>query len=527
MKTNTPSSKVVLISWVSVNHGAAPLLQVIKHRASPLRHSIHRLYLCWRRVSSNDGAREQEALKRTQAEVKEALDPICPEIILCPWETDAPPTDHAAIRPFAESVLRRARSENPESAIAIHLSPGTPAMHAIWLLLGSTGFIDGEVQLLQSTDKDEKSPVKRLNFDVDTWLKRYRATRPAHVSDGDRGHLWDPAQVKSPALKQTLDQLREWAPLRVPVLLMGERGTGKTTLANLLRSLGPYQHLARSDWPAVVCGQFRVNPQLARSELFGHAKGAFTGATSERKGLLEQADGDCLFLDEIADIDRDTQRLLMAAIEGRGFQRLGESKTRQSNFRLISATNRTQAELSDDIIDPDFYDRIGYFVLTVPPLRECREDIPDAWSKVLERATDTAAIKPDGWQYYQNHPEVIKELIQSPLSGNFRDLQKSAYHLLAAVMADKPETSVLEALKASLSCSEITDFKMAFRESLDKQLPIDLKSQLYEYEAYWIDAAMRRANGNVTAAAEMLGLPRKTLDNRMRSARNKEKEAKD
>lgn len=520
---NPDSKKGVLVSWVSVNHCAAPLLQVIKHRASPLRRCIHRLYLCWRSVAGDDGARERKALEHTKTELKEALDRICPEIIPCPWETDAAPTDHAAIRPFAESVLSRARSENPQATISIHLSPGTPAMHAVWLLLGSTGFIDGKVQLLQSSDRDDKSPVKRLNLDVDTWLKRYRATRPTHVADGDHGHMWEPTRVKSPSLKQALAQLEEWAPLRVPVLLMGERGTGKTTLANLLRSMGPYQKYAGSDWPAVVCGQFRVNPQLARSELFGHIKGAFTGASAERKGLLEKADGDCLFLDEIADIDHDTQRLLMAAIEGRGFQRLGESETRQSHFRLICATNRTHAELANGMIDPDFYDRIGYFVLTVPPLRECREDIPGAWHKVLERATHSAGIKPDGWERYRKHKQVIDGLVRCSLPGNFRDLQRAAYHLLAALMADKSEKSVLAALERSLNDSEESDFTTEVTQHPEKALPIDLNDYLAEYESAWINAAMQQAGGNIAKAARLLNLPRKTLDNRRRKLHAREK----
>ncbi|MCS6915413.1 MAG: sigma 54-interacting transcriptional regulator [Myxococcota bacterium] len=407
---------------------------------------MRRLYLCFRDSSRPDDNREAEAVRETIRELHAALEPVCPAIIKVPWKTSASPTDHAAIRPFAEKALQRARDENPDALIAIHLSPGTPAMHAVWLVLGTTGFVAGPIELFQTADergrKAGQPPVQRVQFDLDTWLRRYRAVRPQKVSAEDDGQVWDPTRVKSRALREALSRLQEWAPLRVPVLLVGERGTGKTTLANFLRAMSPFQKKDAGGWPTVVCGQFRVNPQLARSELFGHVRGAFTGANRDRQGLLEQADGDTLFLDEIADIDRDTQRLLMAAIEGRGFQRLGETKLRQSSFRLVCATNKTLDELRHGLLDPDFYDRIAVFVLAVPPLRDCQEDLPDAWRSVLTRAIRIAGIKPDNWEKFLDHPKLLAAITTHPLPGNFRDLQRAAYHLLAALQAGRSEDSV-------------------------------------------------------------------------------------
>ena len=511
---------VVLVTWVSVGHRAAPLLTAIASAESPLRGRVKRVYLCWRDDPSSNGDTEREALRETTRSLETELASSCPELIKVPWKTDASPTDHAAIRPFAEKALGRARTENPDALLAIHLSPGTPAMHAVWLVLGSTGFVEGPIKLLQTADRRGQAagrpPVTFLQFELDTWLQRYRASRPHKVEGDDSGHMWDPARVKSPALREALAKLEEWAPLRVPVLLVGERGTGKTTMANLLRSMSPYQKARKGDWPVVVCGQFRANPQLARSELFGHVKGAFTGAARDRTGILEQADGETLFLDEIADIDADTQRLLMAAIEGRGFQRLGDAQVRHSRFRLVCATNRSLADLGGGLLDRDFFDRIAIFVLSIPPLRQCTEDLADAWRLVLAAATVTGEIRPAGWEEFCDHSRLLSEIKRHPLPGNFRDLQRAAYHLLAALHAGRSQERVIEAAVSGLGATATQRSVAPTPAELSRQLPLDdLRVQVDAYEGAWLEAAMTAASGNKSRAARLLGIPRKTFEHKL------------
>lgn len=512
----------VLVSWVSVNHRAAPLLTALHAPKSPLRSRVRRVYICWREAPAPDGDREREALRETINELRRELAPHCPEVVQLPWKTSASPTDHAAIRPFAEQVLSRVRDDNPDSLIAVHLSPGTPAMHAVWLTLGATGFISGPMELIQTSDARVQgvvqSPVQVIQFDLDTWLRRYQTARPQKAGPDDDGHLWDPTTIKSPALREALRRLTEWAPLRVPVLLIGERGTGKTTLANFLRAMSPFQRAQGSSWPTVVCGQFRVNPQLARSELFGHVQGAFTGATKAREGLLKKADGDTLFFDEIADLDQDTQRLLMAAIEGRGFQRLGDVAVEHSNFRLVCATNRPLAELRDEVLDPDFFDRIAIFVLTVPALRECREDLPDAWRRVLTAATQNAGVSPEGWQAYITHPALLAALADHPLNGNFRDLQRAAYHLLSALCAARPKDQILEDAITALGPRLSPQRALPNASDLTALLPVDdIRTEVQAYERAWLNAALSKAGGNKSEAARLLGIPRKTFENRLRA----------
>lgn len=505
---------VVLVSWVSVNHAASPLLTAVAEDGSPFRHRVRRLYLCWRDAPGSEGDRERAALKATLQQLEEALGELCPELIPIPWKTAAPPTDHVEIRRFAEPTLQRVRQENPAATIVLHLSPGTPAMHAVWLVLGSTGVVDGDLQMIQTSDQRGRAagspPVLTVDLHLDTWLRRFRASRPRAAGDDD-GSLLDPARVESPALVRAFDQLAEWAPLRVPVLLVGERGTGKTTMANALRARSPFQKAQPGGWPVVVCGQFKVNPELARSELFGHKQGAFTGATSDRVGLLEQADGDSLFLDEIADLDRDTQRLLMAAVEGRGHHRLGDPELRQSRFRLICATNRPLVELRGGLLDHDFFDRVAMFVLRVPPLRECREDLPQLWRGVVERAVGSAEVKPDGWERLGEHEEILRMLRAHHLPGNFRDLQRVAFHVLAAVLADRDDEQVVAVAKKALQAPESES------PAAERALPLEggLQAWLDEQERGWLREAMARG-GTKTEAAELLGMPRKTFENRLK-----------
>jgi hypothetical protein len=200
--------------------------------------------------------------------------------------------------------------------LLIHISPGTPAMQTLWLLLAKCGFIEQPFKVVKSYRKHERgnrAAVVEVSLGLESFYKVYRASRPAQQSSPETAAIWEPSRFRSSRLKALFDEARRYARLKVPVLILGERGTGKTTLASWLRSHSPFRREALDHrWPSVACGQF--SGDTIKSELFGHKAGSFTGATSDQEGLLSVAHGDTLLLDEVGDISRDGSQLITGMV---------------------------------------------------------------------------------------------------------------------------------------------------------------------------------------------------------------------
>ena len=257
------------------------------------------------------------------------------------------------------------------------------------------------------------------------------AARPRQVASEDQGIAWDPPRFRTDQMRRLFAEASRFASVNVPILLLGERGTGKTMLASWIRLHSPFRQEAQDRrWPAVACGQY--NPDTMRAELFGYKEGAFTGATTDREGLLAVADGDTLFLDEVGDVSTDLQRLLIKAIEEKEFLPLGDHQPRKSDFRLIAATNVSDADLRGRLA-PDFLDRISLLTLRLPPLREVRPELPWLWEATYREATKRAGVDMGLAELNPTmHRRVVAELERNPLPGNLRDLFRVAYRLLAA-----------------------------------------------------------------------------------------------
>lgn len=201
------------------------------------------------------------------------------------------------------------------------------------------------------------------------------------------------------------------------LLILGERGTGKTRLVETIVATLK----ARKKVVTVPCGG--LDSALAESLLFGHRKGAFTGAATDRRGLLAEADGGILFLDEVQDLPKPAQRKLVRVFQDRQrrYRPLGRDREESANVELVCASNLPVAELRERL-DADLFDRLSHLCVTIPPLRECRDDLKDDWGRVwreLRQRDDLVREAP--WS-----PKLERVLHRHSLPGNLRDLQRLA-----------------------------------------------------------------------------------------------------
>jgi len=298
---------------------------------------------------------------------------------------------------------------------------------------------------------------------------------------------------KSAALQKVLQQVAIVAPTDSTVLLHGETGTGKELIARAIHNLSSRRARAyvRMNCAAIPSG-------LLESELFGHERGAFTGALMQRKGRFELADGGSLFLDEIGDISLELQPKLLRAIQEQEFERLGSSRTIQVNVRLIAATHRDLgAMIRDEKFREDLFYRFNVFPIEIPPLRERREDIPLLVSFFVSKFS--ARMRK---QIKSIPTQALEMLTNYPWNGNVREL---ANFIERAVIMTRGQQ--LKVPMASLPTSS------------DTVVAVGSNSTFKQAESSVIIEALRAAAGRIAGkggAAERLGLKRTTLQNKIR-----------
>src|SRR3974390_2848779 len=306
-------------------------------------------------------------------------------------------------------------------------------------------------------------------------------------------HCFEGIIGKSPAIKKMLEQVAIVAPTDATVLLYGETGTGKELIARAIHNLSsrPARSYVRMNCAAIPSG-------LLESELFGHEKGAFTGALMQRKGRFELANGGSLFLDEIGDISLELQPKLLRAIQEQEFERLGSSKTIQVNVRLIAATHRDlRAMIREENFREDLFYRFNVFPIEIPPLRERREDIPLLVKYFVVKTSDRMKR-----QIRCIPKRAMEALMTSPWKGNIRELANFVER--AVILSPGHE---LEVPSSELPSS--TEVSVAMRAP----------STFRQAESSVIIDALKAASGRIAGkggAAERLGLKRTTLQNKIR-----------
>lgn len=311
---------------------------------------------------------------------------------------------------------------------------------------------------------------------------------------------------ESEPIKNTCELIKRVAPTDATVLIHGESGTGKELVARAI-----HRHSHRKDKNFVVVDCAALATSVIESELFGYVKGAFTGATEAKQGLLEVAEGGTIFLDEIANIHLDIQAKLLRVLQEQEFKRVGEAKSRKMNIRFIAATNRDLEKLmKEKLFREDLFYRLDVFRISLPPLRERKEDIPLLANYFLNLFTKSMHKEVKGFS-----TEALFLLKEYNWPGNVRELRNLVERLI--IMNDETiagSSQVSYALGDKIGKVTTTIPKTA--EELKKIRREITQKILNEIENAFIVEALKRNNGNVTRAAEEVGLLRPNFHALMR-----------
>jgi two-component system response regulator FlrC len=377
------------------------------------------------------------------------------------------------------SLLRRARAEQPEMEVIVLTAHGTVETAVDAMKLGAFDYLEKPI----GSPDQLRILVARALERRTLRAFRDRATR-------DTSSL-PPLTWGDPVMQPVVDSLRRVAGTSTSVVLIGESGVGKEVCARTLHAWS-----ARADGPFVPINCAAIAETLLESELFGHEKGAFTGATAARRGRIELADGGTFFLDEIGEMKPDLQVKLLRVLQDRRFERVGGSRTLQSDVRWVSATNRDIDSLRrSGRFRDDLYHRLAVFPIRVPPLRDRKRDILPLAGSLLERIAREVGRTGLGLS-----DEARELIVRSPWPGNIRELANALER--AAILADgeviRPEHLQIERpLGERLSATSLDDLERAA-----------------------IEDALAATGGNRREAAERLGIGLRTLYDKLKKYRD-------
>ncbi|WP_158623237.1 sigma 54-interacting transcriptional regulator [Corallococcus sp. CA053C] len=362
--------------------------------------------------------------------------------------------------------------EQPVPVDALRLAVEQGAMDVL-----CTGTLDWESRLLRRLEESL----------VETPAPRVSGTLIAH----------------SAAAKALLAQLVQAARTSMPVLLTGETGTGKEVAARLIHDWS--ERRSRTFVP-INCAA--IPNELMEGELFGYAKGAFSGAVHGYDGLVSAAEGGTVLLDEIDDTPHALQSKLLRVLEDRVISRLGENAWRKVDFRILAATNRDLKQLIDrELFGEDLYERLSTVQIHLPPLRERQEDVAPLVLHWLERYYTVEEPAPDSPRVRSATPEALDVLRAYPWPGNIRELRNVIYGALVAKRAGD-ELLVSDLPRRLWKREHASSSQLVSAQEVERRVAsgtMNLRAELERLERLALQAALRRADGNAAEAARLLG----------------------
>ena len=379
-------------------------------------------------------------------------------------------------------VLRRVRAMNAQIPFIMMTGVGTIESAVEAVQLGAYSYLT--------------KPVN--NAELASLVQRAAEHARVHSQLQDMGGEKTPVSLifNSPSMKQVLKTIGKVAGTSVPILITGETGTGKSRLAE-------YVHRASSlrDKPFLTIDCAALPESLLESELFGHVKGAFTGAVSTRRGLLEEAQGGTVFLDEIGELSPSTQAKLLRAIQEHVIRPVGSNKSVSVNVRFIAATHRNlEEDVKTGRFREDLFYRLSVIPLYLPPLRERREDLAALIGFFISRFNERY-----GRNVTQISPAAMNILYSQPWKGNIRELENVLERAFLLTEGDRLMPESLGTL------ADGAVFASPVPGEAVSETPLSLSDAVRNAEIQALQQALSLCNGNKTQAAELLGIGRRTL----------------
>jgi DNA-binding NtrC family response regulator len=397
--------------------------------------------------------------------------------------------------------LRELKSSNGHGPLVIIVTAhGSERMAVEAVKAGAHDYLSKPFEL-----DDLRLVIKNAAETVQLRRENYSLRRRIEVERSQRGALIG----NSEAMQRVRAMIEKVSETDATILVRGESGTGKELVAREIHERNSVRH--NEAFVAVNCAA--LPSELIESELFGHEKGAFTGATGKREGKFEQADGGTLFLDEIGDMSSNVQAKLLRALEERTIERLGGNESIPVDVRIVSATHRPlEQEIAAGNFRADLFYRLRVVTIEIAPLRERREDIPVLAETFLRLATERYELPQRPLSQ-----GALKRLLEYNWPGNVRELKNTIDR--AVIMAEGDEVSARDLpdeITAGLVASAITEDEEGESGAVRVPFTADFREDRREFERRYITRCLEHTQGNVTRAAEILAMHRQSLQHKLR-----------
>ena len=393
--------------------------------------------------------------------------------------------------PSGMDVLRRAKELRPETVVVMITAHGSEKIAVEAMKAGAEDYVP------KPFDNDE------IRLVVQRALERTRLERENRMllDQVQRQYAFENLIGSGPAMQRIFETIQKVAETDLTVLVRGESGTGKELVAQAL-----HNRSQRKSRPFVAVNCAAISRELVESELFGHEKGAFTGADARRQGKFEAAEGGTIFLDEIGDMAPETQAKVLRVLQERAFERVGGTRPIQVDVRVVAATHRNlEEEVAKGDFREDLYYRLKVVELELPPLRERSEDVPALSQRFLEQVNERL-----GREKQRISEAAMARLVQHAWPGNVRELRNVLEQASVLASGDELQESDLNLDgRAPAGPAPVSDLaSLPFSEAK--------KRTVEEFERGFLLRALRAHDGNISRTAESIGMVRQSLQQKIR-----------